>query len=86
MLELFWLGATAFVAGDKISIADLLMVTELDMLHMLAGSDEVNSKMAYMVYNIAQQDLLLGAIQKIILSSASIPALGLLPHLHTMSF
>lgn len=41
MLESFWLKSSAFVAGEEISIADLLMVTELDMLHMLAGSDQV---------------------------------------------
>ena len=41
ILERYWLRSSDFVAGEEISIADLLMVTELDMLHMLAGSDEV---------------------------------------------
>lgn len=41
ILERYWLRSSDFVAGEEISIADLLMVTELDMLHMLAGSIEV---------------------------------------------
>lgn len=41
MLEQYWLKSSAFLAGDVISIADLLIVTELDMLHMLALSPEV---------------------------------------------
>lgn len=41
MLERFWLKSSEFVAGGEISIADLLMVTELDMLEMLDGASEV---------------------------------------------
>lgn len=41
MLERFWLASGTFLAGSEISIADLLLVTELDMLHMLAGATEV---------------------------------------------
>lgn len=41
MLERFWLASSSYVAGDQVSIADLLLVTELDMLHMLAGATEV---------------------------------------------
>lgn len=43
LLERFWLKDGEFVAGREISIADLMMVTELDMLHMLSGSPEVSS-------------------------------------------
>ena len=41
MLEKFWLKHTSFVGGSKISIADVLMVTELDMLHVLDGAPVV---------------------------------------------
>lgn len=41
MLEQFWLKDGRFVAGHDISIADVLMVTELDMLNVLAGATEV---------------------------------------------
>lgn len=41
MLEGFWLASSSYVAGDQVSVADLLLVTELDMLHMLAGATEV---------------------------------------------
>jgi hypothetical protein len=41
MLEGFWLVSSSYVAGDEISIADNLIVTELDMLQMLAGATEV---------------------------------------------
>ena len=43
MLERYWLASSSFVAGNEISIADLLIVTELDMLHMLAGANEVGT-------------------------------------------
>ena len=42
MLETYWLRASHFATGDEITIADLIMVTELDMLHMLAGTSEVS--------------------------------------------
>lgn len=41
MLERFWLRSSDFLTGDEISIADLLMVPELDMLEMLDGAKEV---------------------------------------------
>ena len=41
MMERYWLNGRHFVGGDKISIADLLMVTELDMLHVLDGASQV---------------------------------------------
>jgi hypothetical protein len=43
MLDSFWLASSSYVAGNQISIADLLLVTELDMLEMLAGATEVRS-------------------------------------------
>lgn len=42
MLESFWLASGSYLAGDDISIADLYLVTELDMLQMLAGATEVS--------------------------------------------
>lgn len=43
MLERFWLKDSSFIAGNEISIADLLMVTELDMLNALEGATEVRN-------------------------------------------
>lgn len=40
-LEGFWLASTPFMAGDAISIADLLVVMELTQLHMLDGALKV---------------------------------------------
>ena len=40
-LEGCWLDGSAFVAGHEVSIADLLVITELEMLRLLAASPEV---------------------------------------------
>ena len=40
-LQSYWLKGRPFVAGQEISIADLLMVTELDTLQLLVGASEV---------------------------------------------
>ncbi|KAK9803717.1 hypothetical protein WJX73_005579 [Symbiochloris irregularis] len=48
-LERYWLADTTFVAGDDISIADLLICTELVMLRMLDGAqDEVRDMEAWL--------------------------------------
>lgn len=41
LLETIWLQDTPFVSGSNICIADLLMVTELEMLRVLSGAKEV---------------------------------------------
>ena len=41
-LESYWLADTKFVAGTAVSIADLLICTELSMLRMLDGAQEVS--------------------------------------------
>ena len=42
-LEGYWLASTPFMAGDAISIADLLVVMELTQLNMLDGALKVTS-------------------------------------------
>lgn len=42
-LETYWLAASPFVAGEEVSIADILLLTELDMLHLLAWAKEVRA-------------------------------------------
>ena len=49
MLERYWLKDRLFIAGDQISIADLLMVTELDMLNTLVGASEVQTHLCALV-------------------------------------
>jgi len=39
-LEGYWLDGSAFVGGHEVSIADLLITTELEMLRLLAASPE----------------------------------------------
>ncbi|KAK9819158.1 hypothetical protein WJX81_008461 [Elliptochloris bilobata] len=39
-MESFWLEGSAFVAGHEVSIADLLIITELEMLRLLAASPQ----------------------------------------------
>ena len=41
-LERYWLASTPFMAGEDISIADLLVVMELTQLHMLDGALKVD--------------------------------------------
>ena len=43
-LETYWLADSAFVAGGEVSIADILLLTELDMLHLLAWAQEVRTE------------------------------------------
>ena len=43
-MESFWLSGSAFVAGPEVSIADLLIITELEMLRLLAASPEARSQ------------------------------------------
>ena len=40
-LESYWLGGSAFVAGDAVSIGDLPIASELEQLRMLAGATQV---------------------------------------------
>lgn len=40
-LEGYWLASTPFMAGDAISIADLLVIMELTQMHMLDGALKV---------------------------------------------
>ena len=40
-LETFWLASTKFVAGSEISVADLLIATELAGLRLLDGAQQV---------------------------------------------
>ena len=40
-LEGYWLATTPFLAGDAISVADLLVVMELTQLRMLNGALKV---------------------------------------------
>ena len=42
-LEQFWLAKSPFLAGNEISIADLLHCCELDQLCLLDGADQVRS-------------------------------------------
>lgn len=42
-LEQFWLAKSPFLAGNEISIADLLHCCELDQLCLLDGADQVCS-------------------------------------------
>ena len=39
-MESFWLSGSEFVGGHEVSIADLLVITELEMLRLLAASPE----------------------------------------------
>ena len=41
-LESYWLKSTPFVPSPDISIADLLIVTELEQLRLLVGALEVS--------------------------------------------
>ena len=41
-LEHYWLAATPFVAGDDISIADLIIIMELTQLQMLEGARQAS--------------------------------------------
>ena len=40
-LESYWLGGSAFVAGEAVSIGDLPIASELEQLRMLAGAAQV---------------------------------------------
>ena len=44
-LEGFWLKNTKFVAGNKISVADLLLCTELSGLRLLDGAVKVHPRL-----------------------------------------
>ena len=44
-LEHYWLASTPFVAGDDISIADLIIIMELTQLQMLEGALQASSSM-----------------------------------------
>ena len=44
-LEHYWLAATPFVAGDDISIADLIIIMELTQLQMLEGAPQASLSM-----------------------------------------
>lgn len=44
-LEHYWLASTPFVAGDDISIADLIIIMELTQLQMLEGARQASSSM-----------------------------------------
>ena len=44
-LEHYWLASSPFVAGDDISIADLIIVMELTQLQMLEGALQARSSM-----------------------------------------
>ncbi len=39
-MESFWLSGGEFVGGREVSIADLLVITELEMLRLLAASPQ----------------------------------------------
>ncbi len=43
-LEGYWLASTPYMAGEDISIADLLVVMELTQLHMLNGALKVSPR------------------------------------------
>lgn len=45
-----WLAGRDFVAGDQVSIADLLMCCELQMLELLGGALEVSGRLGLRVY------------------------------------
>lgn len=42
MMETFWLASTVFIAGDEISIADLLYSCELDEMRLLDAVEQVS--------------------------------------------
>lgn len=44
-LEHYWLASTPFVAGNDISIADLIIIMELTQLQMLEGALQASSSM-----------------------------------------
>ena len=46
-LEHYWLAATPFVAGNDISIADLIIIMELTQLQMLEGALQASSSMLF---------------------------------------
>lgn len=41
MMEEFWLAKTAFVAGNKICLADLQYACEIQQLSLLDGAEQV---------------------------------------------
>jgi glutathione S-transferase len=41
-MERYWLAKTKFVAGDEISIADLLLATEMEQLAYMEATDVRN--------------------------------------------
>ena len=42
-LEQYWLASSKFLAGDKISVADLLHCCEMDQLCLLDGAEQVGA-------------------------------------------